>query len=142
MGATEDDIRPYLDTPALEPCRFRACDRRPRHGRKDGTAMTIYEDRVLKLADLVARNTNRIEDTTFVNCQINGPAVVFAEDCEINNCTFDAPNMGCVVWPIPPDEPKVGGINTVKCIFEGCRFSLIGLALTPERAQDLLSEAA
>ena len=104
--------------------------------------MTIYEDRVLKLTDLVARNTNRVEESTFVNCQIYGPAVVFPEDCEINNCAFDAPNMEVVVWAIPPDEPKLGGVHAINCIFEGCRFSMIGLATTPERAEEMLREVA
>jgi hypothetical protein len=106
------------------------------------SSTTIYEDRVLKLADLVAHNTNRIEDTTFINCQINGPAVMFAEDCEVNNCTFDAPNMDVVVWAIPPDEPKIGGIHAVKCVFEACRLSMIGIAVTPEQAEEMLREAA
>jgi hypothetical protein len=106
------------------------------------TNRTIYEDRVLKLADLVARNTNRIENVTFINCQVNGPAVLFTEGGEVNNCTFDAPGMEFVVWAIPPDEPKVGGIHTVNCIFESCRFSMIGIAVTPEKAEEMIREAA
>jgi hypothetical protein len=115
------------------------------NNRKDGamsTNRTIYEDRVLKLADLVPRNTNRIENVTFINCQIYGPAVLFPEGGEVNNCSFDAAGMDNVIWKIPPDEPKVGGINMVNCIFEGCRFSMIGVAATPEQAEKMVSEAA
>jgi hypothetical protein len=107
-----------------------------------GRDTTIYEDRVLKIADLVTRNTNRIENTTFINCQINGPAVLFSEGCQVNNCHFDAPNMEVVIWAIPPDEPKVGGIHAVNCIFEACRFSMVGLAMTPEQAEQMVREAA
>lgn len=104
---------------------------------------TIYEDRVLKITDLVPRNTNRIENTTFVNCQLYGPAVIFPDgDTTLNNPTFDAPGPDQVVWPIPPDEPKIGGISAINCDFEGCRFSMIGLAVTPEQAEQLMQQAA
>jgi hypothetical protein len=108
-----------------------------------GTKRTIYEDRVLKLTDLVARNTNRIENMTFINCQLYGPAVLFPDpDSSLNNPMFDAPSPDQVIWSIPSDQPKMGGISAISCIFEDCRFSLIGIAMTPEMAAQLLRDVA
>jgi hypothetical protein len=108
-----------------------------------GTDRTIYEDRVLKLADLVARNTNRIENITFVNCQLYGPAVVFPDSAtSFNNPMFDAPGLDPIIWAIPSDQMKIGGINAINCIFESCRFSMIGLAMTPEQAEEMHGKAA
>jgi hypothetical protein len=106
-----------------------------------GIARMVYEDRVLRLAELIEANTNRVENAVFVNCQIYGPAVMFPDGGSISNCNFDAADMHQVVWAIPPDEPKVGGIHVVNCEFEKCRFSMIGVAVTPEKAEEMLSEA-
>src|SRR6266516_1453023 len=98
---------------------------------------TMYEDRVLKLADLVDSNTGRLENAAFVNCQINGPGVFFPEGCTFNSPVFDTPDLEALIWELPEDARKVGAMHIVDCEFEKCRFSGLGIAAPPKLAKQL-----
>src|SRR6186997_1079381 len=100
---------------------------------------TMYEDRVLKLVELVDPNTGRLENAAFVNCQINGPGVFFPEGCSFNNPVFDTPNVEAILWEVPEGAFKIGAMHVRNCEFERCRFSGLGIVAPPALAEQLRS---
>lgn len=92
-----------------------------------------YRSQVVRVSDLTV-TTDVLEDLTFENCVITGPAVLgILEEVTIANCTFDAPDDDALFWPVPNSRPVVMGIVAVRRVgFFSCRFERIGLAVPEE----------
>lgn len=93
-----------------------------------------YRSQVVRISDLTV-TTDLLEDLTFENCVVTGPAVLgLLEEVTIANCNFDAPDANALFWPVPDSRPIVMGIVAVRRVgFFSCRFERIGLA-APEAA--------
>jgi hypothetical protein len=97
---------------------------------------TMYEDRVLKLVELVD-SAGRLENAAFIGCQMNGPGVFFPERCTFSNSSFDTPDVEAIIWEVPEGAFKIGAMHIVNCEFEKCRFSGLGIAAPPPMADQL-----
>ena len=70
-----------------------------------------------------------IENRTFVDCRLEGPAVVVA----LGGVTFDAVDFGyhkgdirnLVLYPASPDS-VIGAIPLRNCVFKNCEFYAVG----------------
>jgi hypothetical protein len=90
-----------------------------------------YEDRVVRLADLVGSGTV-LDGFTFVGCQVNGPALILPRDSVFASNDFDSPTPDALLWEIAPERPEVVGvIEVTNCTFERCRFAHVGIAGPP-----------
>lgn len=90
-------------------------------------------NRVVKIMDLVSKEGG-LEGYTFLNCQINGPAVLaFLDAVRFQHNSFDTPDWDAVLWEVLPSRPRViGAIGVTNCNFDGCRLTHIGIAGPPE----------
>jgi hypothetical protein len=70
-----------------------------------------------------------LADYTFVECRIEGPAVVVTPDCQFVDNTF-ADHPTAFLWPVDTEaRPAISGIFILsKCLFEGCLFVNVGFA--------------
>jgi hypothetical protein len=90
-----------------------------------------YEDRVVRLADLVGSGTV-LDGFTFVGCQVEGPAVILPHDSVFAENDFNSPTTDALLWEIPPERAEVVGvIEVTNCTFERCRFAHVGIAGPP-----------
>lgn len=90
-----------------------------------------YEDRVVRLADLVGTGTV-LDGFTFVGCQVNGPVVILPRDSVFAGNDFSSPTPEALLWEISPGRTEVVGVVEVaNCTFERCRFSHVGVAGPP-----------
>ncbi|HZP29555.1 MAG TPA: hypothetical protein VFC99_11430 [Acidimicrobiia bacterium] len=91
-----------------------------------------YEDRVVRLAELVGAGTV-LDGFTFVGCQIDGPAVILPRDSIFAGNNFSSPNPEALFWEVPTKRKEVVGVIEVRnCTFERCRFSHVGIAGPPQ----------
>lgn len=68
-----------------------------------------YRDQVVEISRLTV-NSNILEDITFVNCQIVGPAVILPlEDVSIVESGWDAPGFDSIAWVIPEGRSHIIG---------------------------------
>lgn len=94
-----------------------------------------YRNQTVRLADLTVI-TDVVEDVTFENCTIEGPAVVALLDTNLANSRLEG-DPDAVFWVIPPErETVMGAIALVRCTVVGCSLRRIGLAI-PEGELDL-----
>ena len=102
--------------------------------------MSVYEDRVVKLSDLVA-DDGAIEGQTFIGCHIKGPAVIWAIESTMSNCNLGGPDGNSVFWEVDPGQrPQiVGAIVCKRCNFERCTFQAVGFAGPPELREVFLA---
>lgn len=76
-----------------------------------------------------------IDGRTFVDCFIEGPAVMMPiEGCDFENCNFGDPHGDPRTLMLKPMGARrvTGVIPFTNCIFERCTFGGIGFAGTPE----------
>ena len=102
------------------------------------TAMTpgdrTYRNMLLRLADLTV-NADVLEDVTFENCRIVGPAVLVPMNSEIVNCGWIG-DIDALVWEIPHGRDLIiGAVGAMRCRFYACTFDRVGIALKPEAAE-------
>src|SRR5258706_93225 len=80
---------------------------------------------------LTAPRSALIQDASFDNCRMLGPAVVYLQDTGVVDCTFKVHqgDVESLLWPIPADKTKVTGVIVVRdCQFHGCTFEGVGFA--------------
>jgi hypothetical protein len=82
---------------------------------------------------LLAREKGTIRDREFVDCDINGPAVLYlGEETALNTNSWDG-DLDAILWRIEPGRARIlGAINVERTTFVGCRFHNIGIAASPE----------
>lgn len=92
----------------------------------DGVALALFE---VFRANLMATHQPVIENKTFTNCVIEGPAVLLA----LSGVEFDACNLGVLnddprsLLLMPMAKNRVtGAIGFKNCRFVGCTFFAIG----------------
>lgn len=88
----------------------------------------IFRDDVVRLASLTVTSP-WLENLTFINCQIIGPAVLaIQENVEISNSEFEA-DVNSIFWVVPDDRPQVfGAVGVRNCTFSACTFRSVGFA--------------
>jgi hypothetical protein len=94
-----------------------------------------YRSAVVRPSDLTV-TTDVIENVTFENCTVQGPAVLVPlEGVNILQSRWDG-DLSAIIWPIPPSRDRVIGVVGVRNVtFTGCRFERVGLAV-PEAQVD------
>jgi hypothetical protein len=99
-----------------------------------------YTGEVVRLA-LLAGDDAEIRNLTFTDCDIKGPAVVYFQGGETNNCRLAGPDLNAIFWEIPPTRSTiVGAVLVANCKFFGCRFEGVGFAGTAQDRETLRKE--
>lgn len=96
-----------------------------------------FTNRVVRMADLTV-NTTTIEDLSFSNCRIIGPAILaLLHDVTIDGAGWNTPSIDAIFWEVSPGRGAVVGvIGVANCSFSNCQFENIGIAGPPQlRAQ-------
>ena len=89
-----------------------------------------FRNEIVRIAELTV-NTVVLEDLTFQNCRIIGPAVLVPlAGGSIHHCTFDtSEGVDSIFWEIPATRTSVvGAVGLVNCHFSACTFVGIGIA--------------
>ncbi len=87
-----------------------------------------FRNDAIRLAELTVNIAN-LENLTFQNCRILGPAVLIPQGSSFMHCGFDTPNVDAIFWEIAESrEFVIGGVGAVNCTFSSCTFSMVGLA--------------
>jgi len=96
------------------------------------TGDALIRDEVVRVAAYTV-TTPWIENLTFQNCQIIGPAVLALVDrVEMSHCSFEA-DLNALFWEVPHDRPMVlGAVGVRDVTFSRCTFQAIGFAGPPE----------
>lgn len=104
----------------------------------------IHEGKDIWLPQLVAEAVRRgeqvIEGMTFIDCRIEGPAVlcpvggVHFEACDLGNSGGDVRNL--MLAPLGPDK-ITGAIAFRNCTFRRCRFLAVGFTGSPDFLKDM-----
>ncbi|HEY0051926.1 MAG TPA: hypothetical protein VGB49_00790 [Caulobacteraceae bacterium] len=117
----------------IDPIVTQGPGRRPYRDPGPDLNRDVFEDVDLLLFDLfraAAQNGKGvIENKTFRNCRVEGPAVMLA----MNGVTFDATDFGyhggdirnIVLRPASPNK-VIGAIPLRNCSFENCQFFAMG----------------
>lgn len=99
------------------------------------SGMNHFYRSTLKIADLTVDATaperfSVIEDTTFRECHIFGPAVLIPlEGGVFNECIWDSGTLDAAFWGIRRTRRYVvGAVGVRRCEFYACRFTDIGIA--------------
>ncbi|WP_292024397.1 MULTISPECIES: hypothetical protein [unclassified Brevundimonas] len=105
-------------------------------------ARTTFEKEAVWLPSLAVHHMNAgktfIEDKTFTECLIEGPAVMAV----MNGTTFDGCNMGVAGNPRtlllqPLGDMIAGVVGMSNCRFVRCRFVQVGFTGSPELLQQI-----
>ena len=106
----------------------------PSHG-----AGPIYQKADIWIPTLIAeamrRGENMIVGKTFIDCRLEGPAVLIP----VGGCQFDACDMGfsggdprnLLLSPVGPDK-VIGAVAFKDCTFLRCNFFAVGFTGAPE----------
>jgi hypothetical protein len=83
---------------------------------------------VVSLA-LIAGSDGAVRDVEFVDCQVNGPALIVPRDSEFTDCGWDTNDVEALLWEIAPSRTIViGPVLVERCRFLACRFTRVGIA--------------
>jgi len=93
----------------------------------------------LLIAEAMRRGENMIVGKTFIDCRLEGPAVIIP----VSGCQFDACDMGyssgdprnLLLAPAGPDK-VTGAIAFKDCTFTRCNFFAVGFTGAPEFLQN------
>ena len=106
----------------------------------------IYEREQIWLPQLsaqaLAAGQVLIDGKTFIDCRIEGPAVLLA----VGGCSFDACDMGysggdvrnLLLRPVGP-EKVIGAVAFRNCSFRRCAFSMVGFTGSPAFIDNFLT---
>lgn len=88
---------------------------------------THYQDRVIRLHELISDGPPVIKGFTFERCEIVGPAMVYLRgNGAMSNCTFGG-NPDITFVQLAPEQNEVMGAFVLEdCRFDDCRFTAIG----------------
>lgn len=104
----------------------------------------VYEKTDIWLPQLIAEAVRRgeqvIEGKTFIDCHIEGPAVL----CPVGGVSFDACDMGAsdgdirnlMLAPLGPNK-ITGAIAFRNCVFRRCHFFAVGFTGSPDFLKDM-----
>lgn len=93
-----------------------------------------YRNQTVRIADLTVIS-DTIENVTFENCTIEGPAVLHLANGTMMRSGMEG-HLDAIVWVIPDDRTEViGAVALVNCTIVGCQLRRIGL-LVPESGAD------
>lgn len=98
-----------------------------------------YRNQTVRLADLTVVS-DVIENATFENCILEGPAVVaLLGEGSLSNSSFEG-DESSIFWVIPAERESVlGAVAMVGCHIVGCQFRRVGLAV-PEREYEAFAK--
>jgi hypothetical protein len=100
-----------------------------------------FRNDVITIAELTVTGTE-LEDLTFSNCRILGPAVLVARETQFIECTWETPDINALFWLIEPGRDVVlGAVGLTRCVFSKCSFHSIGLA-GPAEMREVLEGGA
>ena len=97
-----------------------------------------FRDQVVTVSSLVVTGP-MIENYTFINCRIVGPAVLgIVDGVSFEYCNFEA-EVDAFYWEVDPDTRPlvVGAVGLFNVRFVSCTFQAIGIAGTAEFRQRL-----
>jgi uncharacterized protein YjbI with pentapeptide repeats len=92
----------------------------------DGVVLSLFE---LFRANLIKTKTPLIQNRTFTNCVIEGPAVLLAmsgvnfDNCNLGMASEDSRSL--ILMPMAKNK-VVGAIGLKDCTFRNCQFFAIG----------------
>ncbi|WP_312685095.1 hypothetical protein [Brevundimonas nasdae] len=99
----------------------------------------------LLIAEAMNAGTNVIEGKTFIDCRMEGPAVILP----VNGCEFDSCDMGNSggdprnLFLSPMGAQKVvGAIAFKNCVFRRCSFFYVGMTGVPSFLAEFAEELA
>lgn len=100
-----------------------------------GETREVHRGKVIRLCELTVTRA-LLENVTFEDCHLLGPAVVAVLDHnEFNGIVIDG-ELEAVLWEVPPERKSViGAIGLQGCKLRNCRLTDIGLAGPREFAQ-------
>lgn len=94
-----------------------------------------YNDAVLSLPELAGVG-GVLQGFVFVNCTLQGPAVLIPSGCTFAGSGFGG-DADSVLWEIPEERQwALGAISARDCTFEDCTLQNVGLAGKREFAQN------
>jgi len=88
-----------------------------------------YRNTSIRLPEL-AVVSDVLENLTFENCSIHGPAIIALQRSTLNQCSFEGNEEG-LLWDLGDRTFIIGAIALVNCTIVGCRFQGIGIAVPP-----------
>lgn len=99
-----------------------------------------YRNQTVRLSDLAVIN-DVIENVTFENCVIEGPAVIVMLDSgELMNSGFEGPT-DAILWVIPDDRDHIiGAVGLRNCTVVGCSLRRVGLVVHESEADEIRSQ--
>jgi hypothetical protein len=89
-----------------------------------------YEGKTVRITELVAVD-GVLEDYTFIDCHINGPAIIVMDRARPSRLTRNelGGTADRILWEITPDRGIVLGLVIARnCTFERCTFLNVGWA--------------
>lgn len=96
-----------------------------------------YRNQTVRLADLTVI-TDVIENVTFENCTIEGPAVLLTlGNTTLVNTALEGDFEACM-WLVPTSRPRViGAVVLLNCNLIGCRLRRVGMAVSEPQVDEV-----
>ena len=92
------------------------------------TQEEVYHDKAVRLCELTVNRT-LLENITFKNCHILGPAVIARLDDNVFDKTVFEGEPDALLWEVQPNRKKViGAIGMRNCRLISCRTTNVGFA--------------
>lgn len=89
---------------------------------------------MVRLTDLAVTH-DLIEEVTFENCTLVGPAVIaLLGEGTFRDSAFDGDPDG-VLWPLGDRRHVIGAVGLLNCTVIGCRLQRIGLAYAADQEE-------
>lgn len=93
-----------------------------------------YRDTTVSVCELLAKH-KVLRGLSFLDCQINGPAILYFQNCIVTDITTKyGPDH--VLWELKPGRRLVGAVVADACTFENCMFHGIGIAGSPRQIKE------
>lgn len=81
-----------------------------------------FRNQVIRICAELTVNTPNLEDLTFQNCRIIGPAVLIPQSSAFVHCGWDG-DLAAIFWEIPPARSYIiGGVGVTGCTFSSCTY--------------------
>lgn len=86
----------------------------------------IHQHELIQMGDFFHPYYKPVQNVRFENCDLMGPANVFAEGGAFENCNFE----GCEIVIARSDRRVIGGIHLVRPVLLNCRLYRITFLMT------------
>jgi hypothetical protein len=97
-----------------------------------------YTGERIRLAQ-IADDQAVIEDATFTDCDLVGPAVVMLDDTTVSESTWGG-TADSIFWPVPEGREVMGSLRLYQCVFRRCTFRNIGIVAVPDDIAQMRTE--